>query len=89
MKSYQFFVRIGHYTIAPAVTCRHERLLYGLFNNIPGSMKDIIYGEACTMDKLLYKMAEKVNMKELSQKVTHGEAHDNCYKVDGKKSKKK
>jgi hypothetical protein len=29
-------------------------------------MKDIIYSEACTMDKLLYKMADKVNMKELS-----------------------
>ena len=83
LKSYQSFVKHGHYVIPRAVTCKHEKLLYGLFNNIPGSMKDIIYSEACAMDKLEYKMQEK-----MSKTMNYGETFDKK-NLDGKKSKKK
>jgi hypothetical protein len=68
LKSYQYFVKQGHYVIPHDVACKNEKLLHGLFNNIPGSMKDIIYSEACAMDKLEYKMQEKMSLS-ISQRI--------------------
>ena len=39
---------------------KNEKLLYSIFNSVPGSIKDIIFARAPPRDKLDFKMHEKV-----------------------------
>ena len=40
---------------------KNEELLFGIFNSIPGCMKQIVISEASPIYKLFYKMQDKVS----------------------------